>query len=159
MQSFINNKTIEKLKYDIVRKNIITLDDMNKAEKTVVKTGKNLAEVIISEGLITEKDLLDFIESKLHIPYVNLEDYSLDEKTLSLISAEDAKKYRLIPLFKIEDVLTIAMADPMDLFSLNTLIKSLKLKIEPVICSEKSILRTIKKYYKKKYIGKRKSKK
>lgn len=148
MQDFINNKTIEKLKYDIVRENIISFDDMNKAEKIAQETNQNLAQVIINEKLITEKDVLQFIENKLHIPYVNLEDYSLDKRFLTLISANDAKKYRLIPLFKIEDVLTIAMADPLDLFALNTFIEELNLKIEPVICSEKSILKAIKNNYK-----------
>ena len=53
------------------------------------------------------------MESKLHIPYVNLEDYSPDTKCFSYIAFADARRYRIIPLFKIEDVLTVAMSDPL----------------------------------------------
>ncbi|NLF83574.1 MAG: Flp pilus assembly complex ATPase component TadA, partial [Candidatus Gastranaerophilales bacterium] len=94
-----------------------------------------------------EEALLTFIEDNLHIPYVNLESYKLDEKCLSLISAEDAYKYRILPLFRIENVLRIAMADPLDLFALNNVIKCMQCDIEPVICSEDLVLQNIKKYY------------
>jgi type IV pilus assembly protein PilB len=121
MQELLTNKTIEKLKYDLVRDGLINYDDLSKAEETSETMSLNLAQVLIQTNLITEDSLLSFIEAKLHIPYVNLDDYILDKKCLHYITKNDAKKYRIIPLFKIEEVLTIAMADPLDLFFINTL--------------------------------------
>jgi len=148
MQELLTNKTIEKLKYDLVRDGLITYDDLSKAEESAETMNLNLAQVLIQMHLITENSLLSFIEAKLHIPCVNLDDYILDKKCLQYISREDAQKYRMIPLFKIEEVLTIAMADPLDLFSLNHLIDSINLKLEPIICSERNILESIDKNYK-----------
>jgi len=147
MQEYFSNKTIEKLKYDLVRENLLNFEDLTGAEELSKSSNLHIGQILIREKLISEENLLKFIENNLHIPYINLEDYSLDEKCLNYISAENAKKYKIIPLFKIEDVLTIAMADPLDLFVLNNLIKSVNCQIEPVICSERLILETVNKFY------------
>ncbi len=84
----------------------------------------------------------------MHIPYVNLEDYTIDTKCLKYISLSDAKKYKIIPLFKIEDALTVAMADPLDLFAIDKVIETAECSIEPVVSSEKSILKKIEELYK-----------
>lgn len=147
MQEILTNKTIEKLKHDLVKEGLVIFEDLSRAQEIATAQHINLAQALIKSGLLTEEDLLRFIESKLHIPYVNLDDYKLDERLLNYIDPADAKKYRVIPLFKIEDVLTIAMSDPMDLFVINTLINSDELKVEPIICSENSILKAINKYY------------
>ncbi len=147
MPDYVSNKTIEKLKYDLVRDNLISFEDLSAAEELSEKNKQSIAQVLIEEKFIDEETLLKFIQDNLHIPYVNLEDYSLDEKCLTFISAEDAKKHRVIPLFRIENVLTIAMADPLDLFVINNLIKCIKCEIEPIICSERQVLDKVEKYY------------
>ncbi len=147
MPNYVSNKTIEKLKHELVRNNFISYDNLSEAEETAKKKNLNLARTLVEERFITEETLLKFIQDNLHIPYVNLEDYSLEEKCLSSISAEDAKKYKILPLFRIENVLTVAMADPLDLFVINNLVKFIKCDIEPIICSEELILESIEKYY------------
>lgn len=147
MQEYFSNKTIEKLKYDLVREKLISFEDLTRAEELSNQKNLHIGQILIRENLIPEETLLKFLENNLHIPYINLEDYSLDEQCLGFISVDDAQKYKIIPLFRIEDVLTIAMADPLDLFVLNNLIKTVNCKIEPVICSERLILEAINKFY------------
>jgi len=147
MSNYVSNKTIEKLKHDLVRNNLISVEVLSRAEELAENKNQNLAQSLINEGFITEETLLKFIQDNLRIPYVNLKDYSLDENCLSFVSAEDAKKYRILPLFKIENVLTVAMADPLDLFVINNLVKCIKCEIEPIICSERQILESVENYY------------
>ena len=104
----ITNKTIEKLKYDLVRDELISYEDFEKAEELANSQNINIGQALINSGLIDEEKLLQFLELKLHIPYVDLDDYSLDSRCLKYIHLTDAKKYKMIPLFKIEDELTIA---------------------------------------------------
>lgn len=147
MQEILTNKTVEKLKYDLVKDQLVSYEDMQQAQEIAQAQKINLAQALIKSHILTEETLLKFIEAKLHIPYLNLEEYTIDERTLSCIPSEDARQYRVLPLFKIEDVLTVAMCDPMDLFVINTLVNNQELKIEPVICAEKAILKAIDKYY------------
>ncbi len=143
----VTNKTIDKLKYDLVRNNIITFEDIEKAQEVANVQNINLGQVLINKRLITEKDLLKFLEEKLHIPSVDLEDYEIDKKCLNFISYNEAVTYKILPLFEIEDILTIAMADPLDLFAIDKIIERTNKTIEPVLGTEKSILKKINECY------------
>jgi len=145
---FVTNKTLEKLKYDLVRDGLINYDDIEKAQEIANAQNVNIGHVLISSNLITEEKLLKFLESKLHIPYVDLKDYSLDTKCLDYISFNDAQKYKIIPLFKIENVLTVAMADPLDLFAIDKIVEKSGCDIEPVISAESLVIKKIEEYYK-----------
>lgn len=150
----VNNKTLEKLKYDLVRENLIKYEDLEKAEEVAVSQKLNIGQVLINRGLITEKVLFDFLSSKLHFPSTTLSTYIIDEKCLKYISAKDARKYKMIPLFKIEDSLSVAMCDPLDLFAIDKTVEKTGCEIEPVIVSETSIMQAIDKYYKDDIVGK-----
>ena len=144
----INNKTLEKLKYELVRDGIVDYDTLEKAEELANVQNINIGQAMINSNILSEDTLLKFLESKLHIPYVNLEDYSPDPKCFNFVAFADAMRYRIIPLFKIEEVLTVAMADPLDLFAIDKIIETAECSIEPVIASESSIIKKIDEYYK-----------
>ena len=143
----VTNKTIDKLKYDLVRNNIITFEDIEKAEEIANAQNTNLGQVLINSSLITENNLLKFLEEKLHIPYVNLDDYEIDKKCLQYISYREAIAYKILPLFQIEDTLTVIMADPLDLFAIDKIIERTGKTIEPVLGSQNAILKKINEYY------------
>ncbi len=149
METVVTNKTLEKLKYDLVRAGLVQYETIEQAEEIANAQNINIGQALINSGTLSEETILKFLEAKLHIPYVNLEDYTLDTKCLKYISYSDAKRYRIIPLFKIEETLTVAMADPLDLFAIDKVIESAECSIEPVISSENSILKKIEEYYKK----------
>lgn len=146
---FVTNKTLEKLKYDLVRDGLISYEDVEKADEIAGAQNINVGQVLINSNLIDEETLLKFLEAKLHIPYVDLDDYQLDINCLKYISFNDAQKYKIIPLFEIEKVLTVAMADPLDLFAIDKIIEKTNCSIEPVISSEASVFKKIDEYYKK----------
>ena len=144
----ITNKTLEKLKYELVRDGIVTYETLEKAEELANVQRINIGQALINSGILAEDTLLKFLESKLHIPYVNLEDYTPDPKCFRYVSFPDARRYKIIPLFKIEDVLTVAMSDPLDLFAIDKIIETAECSIEPVISSESAIMKKIDEYYK-----------
>ena len=144
----VTNKTLEKLKYDLVRAGLVQYETIEQAQEIAAAQNINIGQVLINSGTLNEETILKFLEEKLHLPSVNLDDYTLDKNCLKYISYSDAKRYRIIPLFKIEDTLTIAMADPLDLFAVDKIIETAECSIEPVISSESGILKKIDEYYK-----------
>lgn len=144
----VTNKTLEKLKYDLVRAGLVPFETLEQAQEIAAAQNINIGQALINSGILTEETLINFLESKLHIPSVNLNDYTLDTRCLKYINFADAKRYKIIPLFKIEDTLTVAMADPLDLFAIDKIVESAECSIEPVISSESSILKKIEEYYK-----------
>ncbi|MBS6604082.1 MAG: Flp pilus assembly complex ATPase component TadA [Brachyspira sp.] len=143
----VTNKTLEKLKYDLVRAGLVPYETIEQAEEIANAQNINIGQALINSGVLTEDAIIKFLETKLHLPSVNLEDYTLDKNCLKYISFSDARKYKIIPLFKIEDTLTVAMADPLDLFAIDKIVESASCSIEPVISSESSILKKIDEYY------------
>ena len=139
----VTNKTLEKLKYDLVRSGLIQYETLEQAQEIASAQNINIGQALINSGMLTEEVLVKFLETKLHTPFVNLEDYSLDPACLKYISYSDAKRFKILPLFKIEDTLTVAMADPLDLFAIDRIVESAECSIEPVLASEPVIIKKI----------------
>ncbi len=143
----LDNKTIDKLKYDLVRDGLVTYDDIEHAQELAIAQNTNIGQILINTNMIEEASLMKFLEEKLHTPSVDLENYTIDKKCLDFIGYKDAQRFKILPLFIIEDTLTIAMADPMDLFSVDKIVQITGKNIDPVIASEKSIIKKINEYY------------
>lgn len=146
--NIITNKTLETLKYDLVREGLVQYDVVEQAEEIAKAQNINIGQALINSGFITEEKLIKFLESKLHTPFVNLDDYDLDINCLKYIKYSDARRYKIIPLFKIENTLTVAMADPRDLFAIDKIMETAECEIDPVLSSEESIMKKIDEYYK-----------
>ncbi|MBR1425036.1 Flp pilus assembly complex ATPase component TadA [bacterium] len=144
----ITNKTLETLKYDLVREGLVQYEVVEQAEELANAQNINIGQALINSGFLTEEQLIKFLENKLHTPYVNLEDYQLDKNCLKFISYNDARRYKIIPLFKIENTLTVAMSDPRNLFAIDKVMETAECEIEPVLATEESILKAIDDYYK-----------
>ena len=145
--SSLDNKTIDRLKYDLVRDGLVTYDDIEHASELAIAQNTNIGQVLINTQMISEDILMRFLEEKLHTPSVDLENYIIDKRCLEFITFQDAIRFKILPLFLIEDTLTVAMADPMDLFSIDKIMQITKKNIDPVIASEKSIIKKINEYY------------
>lgn len=143
----VTNKTLEKLKYDLVRAGLVPYETIEQAQEVANAQNINIGQALINSGMLTEEILIKFLETKLHTPFVNLDDYTPDKKCLKYVNYADAKRFRILPLFKIEDTLTVAMADPLDLFAIDKIIETAECSIEPVLASEAAILKKIDEYY------------
>ena len=144
----ITNKTLETLKYDLVREGLVQYEIVEQAQEIADARNINIGQALIDSGFITEEQLIKFLETKLHTPFVNLDDYEPDKKCLKYINYSDARRYKIIPLFKIEDTLTVAMSDPRNLFAIDKIMESAECEIDPVLANEETILKKIDEYYK-----------
>jgi type IV pilus assembly protein PilB len=111
------------------------------------KSGLQLGKCLVKLGFITEGKLVDVLSAQLDIQHVVLENFSFSRLLVQHIPEEMARKYKVIPLFEQEDVITVAMADPTNLRTVDHLKFKLGKEVEPVIATEKSILAAIEKNY------------
>ncbi len=146
-EKLINITVQEKLRQDLVGDGLISEEKLKKAETSAREGNETLSWALIDLGFLTEEKLVSFVGEKMHIPYVNIKDYSIDDKALELIPEKIIFQKKILPLFKIEDTLTIAMSDPLDIISLDTIAKFAGCKVEAVIASEESIGFAIKKCF------------
>jgi type IV pilus assembly protein PilB len=114
------------------------------AEKT---EGQKLGDALLQRGLITEQQLIEVLEFQLGIPHISLYRYPFDTKLFTLVPKDMAKRKLVIPLKKEGDKLFVAMADPMDFFTVDDLRLSTGFHIETAIATKDDIIRAINKYY------------
>lgn len=81
------------------------------------------------------------------MPFIELNDFEIDQSALNILSAEQCKKYCVMPLSKAGTTLVVAFADPTNLFMRDDISYLTKCKVEPVVATEKGIRKAIERYY------------
>jgi type IV pilus assembly protein PilB len=111
------------------------------------RSGKQLGKVLVEKGFIDENKLLDVISAQIDVQRVILENINLDAAIVKLVPQEMARSYKVIPIFERDNVLTVAMADPTNLRTLDHIKFKTGHDVEPMIATEKEILAAIDKVY------------
>jgi len=131
----------------LVDEKLVSKDELQKAEAAARQKNEHISSILIASGALTEEQLARFIGDKMHIPYVHIKNYTIDRSVLDLIPEKIARRYIIIPLFKIEEELTVAMCNPMDIIALDDIHAVARYKIDPVIASRESIITMIDQWY------------
>ncbi|MFE8696890.1 GspE/PulE family protein [Cytobacillus sp. FJAT-53684] len=130
----------------LVESGLITEEQLQVALKEK-DDGQRLGDALLERGYITEQQLIEVLEFQLGIPHVSLYRYPFDVKLFTIVPKELAKRNLIIPLKKEGDKLLVAMADPMDFFTIDDLRLSTGFHVEAAIATKDDILRAINKYY------------
>ena len=110
--------TVERNKQGLVDDELLTNAQLADAEAKARQTRQSLGRILVSSRYASEEQLARFIAKKTHLPYINLNDYAIDRRVLEVIPVATARRHKFIPLFKIENVITVAMADPVGIISI-----------------------------------------
>lgn len=131
----------------LVEGGIITLEQLARALEEQRHTGEEIGTILVKLGYATKEEVLNCLSEQLGIPYIELGDYSIDPEAISLVPSSLVHKHKAIPVFKIGDVLTLAMTDPRDITVIDEFRRATDLEIEPAIASEADIRQAIEQYY------------
>ncbi len=108
---------------------------------------KKLGELLVEEKLVSEAAVLECLSRRLGLPWVILRPGLIDPKVVDSIDKELAEKHIILPLFKVNEVLTLAMSEPQSLLVVDDLERNTGMKIQPVIGLANNIQDNIKKYF------------
>jgi type IV pilus assembly protein PilB len=130
-------------------KDLITADDLQKALADQREHGGRLGEVLLRLQIVDDSILTNALAEHLSIEYVNLEDVSrINTQVTRLLPETIAKRFCLIGIGEEEDGrLIMAMADPLDVFAIDTVMLKLRRSIKPMISSRREINRAIELIY------------
>ena len=116
-------------------------------ERQKTEKGLRIGEVLVAMGAVTAEDVAQAIWQQRQIPYVDLDNYALDPKVIELVPERIARAYLALPIFKIGNALTVAMADPFNLIAVDDLRSRTGCEIETVISTEDKIEKCLDHYY------------
>jgi len=131
----------------LTKASLITNDQLKDALKLQKETGGKLGETLIKLGFVAEEDITECLSQQFGVPSINLAHFEIDSSVIKLISSEVARKYNILPVNKTGATVTIAMADPTNVFAMDDIKFMTGYNVEPVVASELGIKAAIDKYY------------
>src|SRR5512144_1723778 len=131
----------------LVRENLISLQQLQKAQEEARKSGGRLGSLLVKHGAIAENDLTQFLSKQYGVPAISLKDFDIDEEVLKLVPRVTAEKHQCIPVNRAGSSLIVAMSDPSNIFAIDDLKFLTGYNVEVVVASEQAIKEAIERYY------------
>ena len=131
----------------LTKASLISQDQLKDALKVQKDTGGKLGETLIKLGFVTEEDITECLSQQFGVPSINLAHFEIDAGVIKLIPADVARKYNILPVNKTGATITIAMADPTNVFAMDDIKFMTGYNVEPVVASELGIKAAIDNYY------------
>ena len=136
----------QQLKAFILDAGLVTKDQFEKAQKRAKKKKQKAEDVLVSEGLIKQVELVKLKAYILGIPFMSLEKEEIPPEVLKIIPEPIARSHNIIAFKKRGNNLEVAMLDPEDLKTIEFIKKKANLKILPRLTTEESIKNALRQY-------------
>jgi type IV pilus assembly protein PilB len=127
----------------LIKSKQLTKENLERAINIQKEKNIPLRRVLIDQHFILEENLLSLLSTQLYIPSLHLTRYKFDPEIIKLIPERIAKQYKIIPLSRMGNTLTVAMADPLNIFALDDLRTLTGCNIDTVLSPEEEISHAI----------------
>ncbi|MFA4982299.1 MAG: ATPase, T2SS/T4P/T4SS family [Candidatus Omnitrophota bacterium] len=131
----------------LLQKGLVTIEGLERALLEQEYSKEHLGDILIKLGLINEDVFYKALSEKTGVEYIKLRSVKIDPSVIDKIPAKFATHYELIPISIDDNLITVAMANPLDIHTVDDIRLLLKKEIKTVLASKKDIVEAIKKYY------------
>jgi len=142
--NFVSKRKLGEL---LIESGLLTIDKLKDALEAQKNTGKRLGEALIDMKIISEEEMAFSLAMQLKIPFIDLIDYSIKEDVMECIPEEVCHKFMCIPLSMKNNILDVAMADPLDLHIMKDLQFITGYNIQPAISTRSQIMDKLQRHY------------
>src|SRR6266511_3838150 len=130
-----------------LQRHLITQDQLQQALTQQKSEGGRIGSILIKLGFVNEEDVAQCLGQKYGIPYISLDTQTIDAAVPQLIPPTIAQKHLVIPVSKAGTTLTMAMADPTNVFAVDDVKFMTGLNVRLMIATESSVRRAIDRFY------------
>ncbi|MCX5713795.1 MAG: ATPase, T2SS/T4P/T4SS family [Candidatus Omnitrophica bacterium] len=123
----------------LINNKLLTPEQLAQALEVQKQKGGKLSDIIIDAKFIKQEDLILALSQGLGLPLIDLKRLKIDSEITRLISSDIARHYQIIPISKMGDTITLAMADPLNIFAIDHVASLTGYKINPIISSLQDI--------------------
>ncbi len=109
--------------------------------------GIGVVDYLVANKSIRPADVTQAKAAQFGAEVVNLSAMKIEDDVISIIARNIAKKYRAIPIYRSDNKIAVAIADPSDINTIDSLTHLLGAEIEPKVASEQDIEAALSKYY------------
>jgi type IV pilus assembly protein PilB len=131
----------------LVRENLISVQQLRKAQEDQQRHGTRIGAALIKTGAIEESKLTDFLSKQYGVPAINLKEFDIDIEIIKMVPRDVAEKHLVVPVNRAGPSLIVAMCDPSNIYAVDDLKFLTGYTIETVVASEVAIREAIERYY------------
>ncbi len=132
----------------LIERKIIKKSQLDKALAIQKEKGGLIGEILVELGFAKEEDIAQALTAQYGFPYLPLNNYEINPEIIKLIPARVTRQYVLIPIDKIGNNLTLAMANPLNAQAIEDVEMLSSCTVQTFVSTASDIKKTIQKYYK-----------
>ena len=138
---------VDNIGLKLLEAKVITPDALQKAQMQIRNSGGSITTALVKVGAITEEGLSKFLAELYGVRALDLSDFRPDPAITRLIPSDVANKFQVVPISRSGRRLTIAMANPSNIFAIDDIKFITGYEVEPAVASESAIKKAIDKAY------------
>lgn len=120
--------------------------DLERVLREQARTGERLGELLIEQGLVQPQTLVRAVAQSLNVRGCHLRHGLIDPGVIRMVGEDECERLRVIPMFRVRGVLTVAMAEPQSIPTIDRLRRLTGCEIRPVLALESNVLEYVRKY-------------
>ncbi len=131
----------------LIRQNLLTPDQLKEAVEHQRRNNLGLTASLVHLGVVSEQQITGALSKQYGVPAIDFSTVEIDENLARLVPREVAQKYCVVPVARRGATLTLAMADPANVYAMDDIKFVTGFTIEPVVASELSVRQAIERGY------------
>lgn len=131
----------------LVQSNLVSIDELEKAKATQSSSGAKLINILLDQGSVSAEVVRQQMSETHGAPAMDLANFEVDPEALKLMTGDQCRKHKAVPISLAGNNLVVAFADPSNIFSRDDIAFITRCKIQVVVALEKEIEGAIEKYY------------
>ena len=132
----------------LLERGIVNLKQIEQALAHQKEHGGLIGQVLIQLGFATEEEIALALTAQYGFPYLPLNNYDIDGGLMAVVPEQMARGYCLIPIDRIGNALTLAMADPTNIKAIEDVELLTKCVVQAFVSTPSDIGHALDKYYK-----------
>ncbi|MBD3182130.1 secretion system protein E [Candidatus Poribacteria bacterium] len=134
---------------DLLKKDqVISEDDIAESQKIREQDGGKLEDILVNNGFVESENMLSYRALALETVPIHVSTLKIPDSVIDLVPMDLVSKHKLIPVSQHGDIITVAMANPLDIDAIDEVEKRTNLHVIPMISSKEEIENSIKLKYK-----------
>ncbi len=103
--------------------------------------------MLVEKGVLTEAQVASARAAQAGLPFVELIEYPVDRTAVSMVPAALCRRHEVIPIALAEDILTLAMVDPGNVFAVDDVRTATRMRVSVVVAEKSDLLAAIDRYH------------
>lgn len=137
----------KRLKGILTKAGLVSSGDVDDCIKEAVDRKKPLSQVLVERNLVEERALIGSIAREMNIPPIDLSRTDVTTEALESLPPDLAEYYGVVPIAKLGNLLTVAVANPYDVLKLDDVGLVTGCQLMPVVSTEEAIRNSIGRFY------------